>query len=370
MLVIIPVEMITPDQMSPNTEARFRPMFATRWTEAEWNGVVQSLADDGLDGGVVAGQNLIMGGPQKAMKTSVALDLVISVSSGVPFLNMFEVPRACPVAFVSGESGNATLREAAMAIAVSKRVRLSTELYLSFALPSLAIEEHLAVLENEIVEKGLGLMIVDPAYLALLDSVSSTVSPSSVFAMGPILRHYAEIGDRTGCTMALIHHTKKGMKTRLRLTLDDLSQAGFAEFARQWFLINRRAVLTDNTPHRLICTVGGSAGHFGHYDVDALDMREHVGRVWEVTASESTEESKKAKWVDNAKRRLVDALRSGPKTRTDLKNRFKRFDEPLQALLDEGEVILTEVIKNKRSYDAYALPVQTPESQFGETENV
>lgn len=84
------------------------------------------------------------------------------------------------------------------------------------------------------------------------------------------------------------------------------------------------------------------------------------GAAW---GQERESESRKAIWIDYAKRRLVDILGSGPKTRTDLNSQFKRFDEPLQVLLEAGEVVVAEVIKNRRSYAGYALPVQAPESQ-------
>src|SRR5436309_1437286 len=62
-------------------------------TEPDWL-VEQVLA---------ANQPMVIGGPPKALKTSLALDLAVSLATGTEFLGLFAVPRACKVAVFSGE---------------------------------------------------------------------------------------------------------------------------------------------------------------------------------------------------------------------------------------------------------------------------
>src|SRR5262249_6637560 len=68
----------------------------------------------------VVGQPIVIGGPYKSLKTSLAADLAISLAAGTPFLGTFPVPRARCTAFLSGESGEVTLRQLATRIAMAR----------------------------------------------------------------------------------------------------------------------------------------------------------------------------------------------------------------------------------------------------------
>lgn len=70
-------------------------------TEPEW--LVEHV--------LAAKQPMVIGGPPKALKTSLALDLAVSLATGTKFLGTFDVPVACGVAVFSGESGRTTINE-------------------------------------------------------------------------------------------------------------------------------------------------------------------------------------------------------------------------------------------------------------------
>jgi hypothetical protein len=62
---------------------------------------------------LVRDQLAIIGGAKKALKTSIAIDLAISLGSGTRFLDKFDVPERVKVLVLSGESGEATIKETA-----------------------------------------------------------------------------------------------------------------------------------------------------------------------------------------------------------------------------------------------------------------
>lgn len=240
-----------------------------------------------VDGAVVAGEHLVLGGPKKALKTSILVDLAMSVATGTPFLGRFAVPEPAPAIIVSGESGGATLVRTADRVADAKGLERDSvdDLYWGLRLPNLTLPEHLLALKEDILRTGAKLAAIDPAYLALLGGDPDKAS--NVFAMGQVLAGFGQVGVDTGCTLALAHHTRgggQGIKMGRMPTLGDLSMAGFAEWARQWILVNHNKA-REGGRIELKMNLGGSAGHGGEYLVrvdegfvsDGLD-----GRKWDV----------------------------------------------------------------------------------------
>src|SRR4051812_30748197 len=98
-------------------ESRF--LTSAEFAEAEYSRqwLVRSI--------LLPGQPAVLGGPKKCLKTSLALDLAISLGSGTNFLGRFKVPEPVRVAVISGESGGAVVQETARRIAGARKVDLS-----------------------------------------------------------------------------------------------------------------------------------------------------------------------------------------------------------------------------------------------------
>jgi hypothetical protein len=240
-----------------------------------------------VKGILVALQAAIWGGPKKCMKTSTLIDLALALSGLGRFLGHFEVTRPVRVGLFSGESGEHTIQETARRIARSRGYDLAQSLvYWGFTIPKVARQKDLDQIRKLVVDLGLEVVIVDPLYLSLLGG-GVEVDPRNVFQMGPVLLDFARACLEHNCTPIVAHHAKKeGRKEYKPLDLDDLSYSGVAEFARQWFLVNRRNPYVDGSGyHELWARAGGSVGFGGLYGVDvaegSVDMA-FAGRTWDV----------------------------------------------------------------------------------------
>lgn len=341
---------------------------------------------------LVANQPAIVGGRSKTMKTTLLADLALSLGTGTPFLGEFEAVRST-VAIISGESGQFTLQETARRIAAAKGVDLaSASVFWGFRLPQLANPMHLQALETAIGENSLDVLMIDPAYLCLLAGTQG-LNAANVFDMGPLLLGLSELGQRTGCTMIVAHHCRKHSQAEQWSPpdLEELSMAGFGEWARQWLLLGRREAYTQGTgEHRLWLNIGGSAGHSGCYAVDIDEGRlgdDFTGRKWNVaisTASDAHEEARRDREQRRAKeqeakeedykRRLRDAMSQMPDGETENVLRSiaglnaRNFGTAIRFLMKEGRAETCSVIKGNRTYPGYR-PLQSDKSDKSDSES-
>lgn len=337
---------------------------------------------------LVEGQSCIVGGPKKALKTGTLVDLAVSLGTGTPFLSNpdFAVPERVRTCVLSGESGGFTLKETADRICEARNRLLSTaDVLWGFELPQLANSKHLEDIERTIQQRGIRVLIIDPAYLCLLAGTSG-INPGDVFAMGQILKPIGELGERTGCTIVVAHHTKKkDRKERYQPTdLEDLAMSGFAEWARQWLLLGRRSEYRGNGKHDLWLNVGGSAGHSGCY---VLSVNEGVagddedGRHWDtrvesardaIERSREAAEQRKAEAEESRRLTKLEALatvirkypdgetKSGLRALTKPQPTAAELAELIDELIQRGAVEACDVKKNGATYSGFR-PVPLPE---------
>jgi putative DNA primase/helicase len=269
---------------------RFRPVTSADFDAADYRETwrVKRL--------LVAHQPTILGAPYKTLKTTLAVDLALSLGTGTPFLGTFEVCRPARVGTISGESGGRTLQETARRVCAAKGVKLAgADVLWDFDLPHLADARHVEELREGVEARGIEVLILDPLYLCVLAGDGGrSLEASNLFHMGPLFRALARALRGAGCEPVLLHHAPKHVPAGKPLELDQLAYAGVTEFARQWLLLNRREAFDPSAPgsHRLWLSAGGSSGQCGQWalDIEEGELREDFsGRGWEVTVRSATE---------------------------------------------------------------------------------
>lgn len=334
---------------------------------------------------LVAGQPAVIGGRSKALKTSIATDLVVSLGSGTPFLGKFRT-QMVNVAFWSGESGAVVVRETALRIAKARGVALpDCSILWGFDLPKLSEPADLKAMaevikENklqEIDKHELQVVVVDPLYLSLL-SADTAGRSSDLFFMGTVLQPLTQLGQDTGCTFILIHHFRKNSQVDESepAGLEELTQSGVAEWARQWILLQRISPYQADGHHEIWMRAGGSAGHASLWALNIkegiLDPDTFTGRTWEVAvqpAADARAEIKREKETRRAadlekregeyRDRLLTALRKTPDgdtargLRPAARLNNDSFNRAISALIQEGRAEPCEITKNKRKFDGY-----------------
>ena len=301
---------------------------------------------------LVEGQPCVVGGPKKCLKTSLLLDMAVSLAAGIPFLRCFDVPKRKSVLVMTGESGLVTIRNTIDRIADAADVDPSglESLYICDKVPKLSNLEHLDTLSGILGELEPDVVIFDPAYLML-----STDKPESLFATGSQLTGITQLCLAHGATMVVAHHNSKGRNQIGRIPdLDDLSWSGFGEFARQWILVGRQVRYEPLTgDHQLKVIIGGSYGHGGEYDitvhegmfpdriwdVELLDISGLVGQGGEQKGEAAREqrETERRQKVLSLLTENMDGL-TASKIAAGTRLRHNRVSRALDRLLDAGQI--------------------------------
>ncbi|WP_372717243.1 AAA family ATPase [Novipirellula sp.] len=273
---------------------------------------------------LVAGQHAVIAGASKSMKTSVAIDLALSLGKAERFLRKFWVPQAKRVLFLSAESGESTIQETARRVAESKGFSLCECVNVSwgFWVPKARNSEQLRILEYQIEQSGAEVVVIDPLYQVLDGEDMTNLSMN-----GAQLQEVVQHCKRWNATAVLVDHVKRSSSnanTLQPLELNDVSGAGKAEFFRQWLLIGRRERFNPDHPlHRLWLTVGGSAGHCGLYALDIDETRDDATgtRQWALAIEQGSE----VRAIDAEARAAKQAAKKEDETKARLERNVQKI---------------------------------------------
>jgi hypothetical protein len=190
---------------------------------------------------IVEGDYGVHGAEPKAGKTWNGADLAVSVATGTPFLNRFEIDAPGPVIMFVGEGGKGNITRRIRAITEHRGLTDNdlTDLHVSARAPHLAdpdVLKELACLVTTIAPK---LVIVDPFYLA-----GRGANGADLYAMGELLEGPQHICQDAGASLLVITHFNRNRETRGAARITGAGPAEWARFLLASTVLSRQ---TDPT---------------------------------------------------------------------------------------------------------------------------
>lgn len=162
----------------------------------------------------------IVAGEPKSFKSTLALDLSVSVASGKPFLEKYEVVHSGPVVYIQNENAKWIMKDRVSKICAAKgivgKVEVEgTKVKLEWApeIPLYMVNQQSFLLSDPLHQDQLeqiiksyepSLVVLDPLYLMFDGDINSAKE------LSPVLQWLLDMRYRLNCGVMLIHHYNKG----------------------------------------------------------------------------------------------------------------------------------------------------------------
>lgn len=162
----------------------------------------------------------IVAGEPKSFKSTLVLDMAVSIASGKKFLNLFEVIDPGPVLIVQNENAPWIMKDRLIKIRADRGLVGSVKkvggLYLVEFAPQLPLyyinqqgfsftdSHHLAILDKATSIIKPRMVIFDPLYLMFDGDVNQSKD------LNPVLNWLLTYKEKHDCSIVVIHHWKKG----------------------------------------------------------------------------------------------------------------------------------------------------------------
>ncbi len=276
-------------------------------------------------------------GPEKSLKSYWETLMAMSVSTGHPFLNEFEVKSPGPVLFFAGEGSQELFK---------RRVDHLAQLF-NFSDDefrvldgSIAVIEDVAQVQTERFQSTLAEWLAAKPALVVLDPFyafhGAVANAGNVYETAPVLQSLSVPCHAAGVALQVVFHYRKGATGH---DLQNITQAGPREWCHNWVTIEKRREPTAeemlDQSFELEFVAGSREGYSGYFDIDitlgpldehgfhegkpTLEVRDHE----EVTKTPIKELVWQMMWGNPLKL-----------TKSDFKSRIKGNDHEIALQLD------------------------------------
>lgn len=244
---------------------------------------------------------LIIGGREKCFKTSLAMDLAVSLATQTKWLGEFQVNHMRETAFFTAEIAQEDCQE--LSIRIMEAKGLDPMAVRGFdivpTVPSMAINrvtqqpadmKAFLGLKRYLQERKPNVAMFDPLYWALGGS-----SVGDMYEIGMVLRKISDLCTEMGVWPIFCHHAVKGTSEDegRPMKLGDLYGTGVQQFARQWLLVSHAEEFRDGKAD-LWLNMGGSSGKgdrgLWRLGIDEGQSDEIMGRQWDLEIGQEERE--------------------------------------------------------------------------------
>lgn len=301
-----------------------------------------------VDQAFVDGGTLFIGGDQKTFKTGLAVDLLVSLATGTPFLGHFRVLETRTAAIFTAEIGEVKAQILLRSILHAKGSTQAPNLDIVNEVPKFSVSrgviggDALIRLAKFLRKRKPQVAVFDPLYLSVIGGEAA-----DMYGMGAVIDKIVEICKQHKVWAVFCHHSKKkNQETEFQpMRLSDFYGTGPAQYARQWLLVSHAEPFARGVAH-LYATIGGSTQ--SREDVYQIKIDEGVtdelaDRKWDVSVQEMDGESAVGPITDEV---ILQTLDGSPKGLTikdlaftlDANQYTKLLETRLRSLVKEGKL--------------------------------
>lgn len=234
---------------------------------------------------------LMIGGQNKTFKTTIGLDLVVSLATGEPFLNEFEIECSTKrIAIFSSETQDYLMTQYLGTVLESKGLspgEFRKSFTINSTVPPFVMQNDGRMKRNVRFERYLQdkkpeIVLFDPLYRMFLG-----VNQADISSMGQALEYVEQTCMRFGAMPIFCHHSRKpntmhGSEFPV-MTLNDLSGAGGGAFCRQWLLLSHTRRYVNGSGRLHVC-IGASGADEHNWIINIETYDDERNRVWKPQA--------------------------------------------------------------------------------------